>query len=172
MEHTMRDVADHFMERIAPEQRCSELTHQLWRTYIGEWATGIHYIPGVPEFLEKVSRTYRVGVVSNTHSEELVLDQLEGGGIRPFVHHILTSVAHGRPKPHPSIFHNALAGIGCAPHETLFVGDSYAADYEGAINVGMRALLIAPQGHDKAPAGDVISSVLEVERHITIPEAR
>ena len=166
IEYNMGDVSAHFLEKHAPEHLSSDLPRNLWRTFINEWASGITRIDGVPEFLRRLSSTLRVGVVSNTHCEELVLEQLERAGIHQFIHHVVTSVSHGRPKPHPSIFMSALDGIGCAAHETLFVGDSYAADYQGATGVGMPALLIAPGGHSLAPSSDVISCVLEVESYI------
>ena len=172
MEYAMRNVSEHFLARHAPELISSDLTHKLWRAYIDEWSTGITYIDGVAELLQRLASTYRIGVVSNTHTEELIHEQLERAGITQFIHQTITSVAHGRPKPDPSIFAYALDGIGCAAHETLFVGDSYVADYSGAIGAGMRALLIAPEGHDTVPAQDLISSVLEVENPLTTQSER
>jgi len=48
------------------------------------------------------------------------------------------------PKPHPSIFVSALERLACAASATLFIGDSYEADYLGAKGVGMQALLVDP----------------------------
>jgi putative hydrolase of the HAD superfamily len=52
------------------------------------------------------------------------------------------SKAHGRTKPHASIFERALATLGTGPAETVMVGDSYADDIEGARALGMRAILL------------------------------
>ena len=52
------------------------------------------------------------------------------------------SKAHGRTKPHASIFESALAALGTGPAETVMVGDSYADDIEGARALGMRAILL------------------------------
>ena len=52
------------------------------------------------------------------------------------------SKAHGRTKPHASIFESALAALGTGPAETAMVGDSYADDIEGARALGMRAILL------------------------------
>jgi putative hydrolase of the HAD superfamily len=172
IEYEMRNVSEHFLTRHAPELISSDLIHNLWKAYIDEWATGITYIDGVAELLQRLASTHRLGVVSNTHSEQLIHEQLELAGIKQFIHHTVTSVEHGRPKPDPSIFTKALDRIGCAAHETLFVGDSYVADYSGAIGAGMRAVLIAPEGHDQVPAQDLISSVLEVENHLTTQSVR
>jgi putative hydrolase of the HAD superfamily len=52
------------------------------------------------------------------------------------------SKAHGRTKPHASIFETALAALETMPDEAVMVGDSYADDIEGARALGMRAILL------------------------------
>jgi HAD superfamily hydrolase (TIGR01549 family) len=56
------------------------------------------------------------------------------------------SLAHGRVKPHRSIFEAALAALGVAPSEAAMVGDSPADDIEGARGLGMRAILLDRHG--------------------------
>ena len=56
------------------------------------------------------------------------------------------SLAHGRIKPHPSIFEAALEALGVAAAETVMVGDSYRDDIEGARALGMRAILVDRDG--------------------------
>ena len=56
------------------------------------------------------------------------------------------SRAHGRIKPHPSIFEAALAALGVEAGETAMVGDSYEDDIEGARALGMRAILLDREG--------------------------
>jgi len=58
----------------------------------------------------------------------------------------LGSKAHGRTKPHASIFETALAALGVAAAETAMVGDSYEDDIEGARALGMRAILLDREG--------------------------
>jgi putative hydrolase of the HAD superfamily len=68
------------------------------------------------------------------------------------VHHALDvdamvgSKAHGRIKPHPSIFVAALRALGVTAEETAMVGDSYEDDIEGARSLGMRAILLDRDG--------------------------
>ena len=54
--------------------------------------------------------------------------------------------AHGRIKPHPSIFVAALRALGVTAEETAMVGDSYEDDIEGARALGMRAILLDRDG--------------------------
>ena len=68
------------------------------------------------------------------------------------VHHglevdaVVGSKAHGRTKPHPSIFVAALAALGVRAGEAAMVGDSYEDDIEGARSLGMRAILLDRDG--------------------------
>ncbi len=45
-------------------------------------------------------------------------------------------------KPHPNIFRYALSRLNVRPEEAIFVGDSVEADYQGAENARLHALLI------------------------------
>jgi HAD superfamily hydrolase (TIGR01549 family) len=56
------------------------------------------------------------------------------------------SKAHGRTKPHPSIFVAALRTLGVSAEEAAMVGDSYEDDIEGARALGMRAILLDREG--------------------------
>ncbi len=80
----------------------------------------------------------RVALVSNTGRE------LDG-----FVRHhrldvdvAIASRAHGRTKPHPSIFEATLDALGVAAAEAVMVGDSIEDDIEGAAQVGLHGILI------------------------------
>jgi HAD superfamily hydrolase (TIGR01662 family) len=56
------------------------------------------------------------------------------------------SKAHGRTKPHPSIFAAALTALDVAPADAAMVGDSYEDDITGARALGMRAILLDRNG--------------------------
>ena len=58
----------------------------------------------------------------------------------------LGSRAHGRTKPHASIFETALAAIGVGALEAAMVGDSPEDDIAGARALGMRAILLDRDG--------------------------
>jgi putative hydrolase of the HAD superfamily len=89
-------------------------------------------------------RGYRLklGLVSNT-----------GRDLDAFVQHhrldvdaALASRAHGRTKPHPTIFRAVLERLGVEPAEAAMVGDSIEDDVEGARALGMRAVLLDREG--------------------------
>jgi putative hydrolase of the HAD superfamily len=84
----------------------------------------------------------RIGLVSNSARD-----------VREFARHHgldvdagISSFHHGRTKPHASIFWAVLELLGVEPGEALMVGDTIADDVEGALAVGMRAILMDREG--------------------------
>jgi putative hydrolase of the HAD superfamily len=59
---------------------------------------------------------------------------------------VLTSRAHGKTKPHATIFRALLAQLDVAPAEAVMVGDTLEDDVEGARAVGMQAFLVDREG--------------------------
>jgi HAD superfamily hydrolase (TIGR01549 family) len=84
----------------------------------------------------------RIGLVSNGQRD---LEEFA-------VHHDLGVDAavgsrdHGRTKPHPSIFLEALARLDVAPRDAAMVGDSPEDDIAGARLLGIRAILVDREG--------------------------
>jgi putative hydrolase of the HAD superfamily len=66
---------------------------------------------------------------------------------------VLTSHAHGKTKPHESIFRAMLDLLGVAPPEAVMVGDTVDDDVEGALAVGMQAVLLDREGRYPEIAG-------------------
>ena len=58
----------------------------------------------------------------------------------------ISSFHHGRTKPHASIFRAVLELLGVEPAEAVMVGDTIADDIEGALALGMRAILVDREG--------------------------
>jgi HAD superfamily hydrolase (TIGR01509 family) len=84
----------------------------------------------------------RIGLVSNSARD-----------VREFARHHgldvdagISSFHHGRAKPHASIFRAVLDLLGVEPAEALMVGDTIADDIEGALALGMRAILLDRDG--------------------------
>jgi FMN phosphatase YigB (HAD superfamily) len=62
--------------------------------------------------------------------------------LQAFVSATVSSSDHGLMKPHPSIFKAALQLLDVTAADAVMVGDSFTHDVEGALNVGMRAVLL------------------------------
>src|SRR5262245_23366883 len=111
-------------------------------------ATATEVPPRHAQFLGRVCARYSVALVSNFDHGPTARQVLRSGKVWEHFHHVVISEEHGWRKPHPSIFRDALAGLGVKPEEALFVGDSPHEDIIGAKGVGMDVAWV--KGHDSA----------------------
>ena len=172
LEYSMEQAALQFIERVCPHRRSPEFSTRLWMSYLDEWSAAIRYILGVRELMQELSARFRLGVVTNTHYGPHIHAHLREIGISQHMAVVVTSIEHGRPKPHPSIFMSALERLDCAASAALFVGDSYTADYLGAKGIGMQTLLIDPCRVAGVPAHEAIGSVLDVRKFVDLQDTR
>jgi HAD superfamily hydrolase (TIGR01549 family) len=112
---------------------------------VGEWERHENfslYEDALPALDELRRHGLKIGLVSNGQRD---LEEFAA-------HHALDvdamvgSRAHGRTKPHPSIFAAALRALDTAPDDAAMVGDSFEDDIEGARALGIRAILLDRDG--------------------------
>jgi putative hydrolase of the HAD superfamily len=166
-EYSMHDVAQRFLQRIHGDPADAMFAQALWHSYLQAWNTGVQYIPDMAPFIARLGVSYRLGIVTNTHHAPLIWQHLQAMGMGQAFRTVVTSVEHGRPKPHGTIFAAALCGLGTSPAETLYIGDSYVVDYLGAKGAGMPALLIDPRQESIVPSHDRLSHVFDTEQWLT-----
>lgn len=164
-EFSMVELGNAFLARVfgAPPPG---LVGDFVRTYVGEWNKGVSYLDGVPELLERLGRRFVLAVITNTHDRDLVPEHLRRMGVARYFERVITSVELGARKPSAEIFRHALQMHGVAPERCVHVGDSYEADYRGALSAGIRPLLIDPLAKAPVPGAARITSVLAVEERL------
>ena len=120
--------------------------------------------PDVPGALRELRALgIRLVVVSNW--DVSLHERLAETGLEPLVDGAVASAELGVAKPDPAIFAHALAVAGgAAAGEAWHVGDSVAADVEGARGAGLRPVLVAREGPPAtvAPGVAVIRSLAEL----------
>lgn len=160
-EFSMDALCAAFLPRVLPAAPDAELAARFRDCFLDEWNRGVRYLPEVPALLAELARRYTLVLVTNTHHGELVLGHLQRMQVAHCFDAVVTSVEHGRRKPSPCIFHRALALSGGAPAAALYVGDSFTADYEGALAAGLRPLLIDPQCRHPVPDAHRIATITD-----------
>ena len=118
----------------------------------GRWAQSAHfelYDDALPVLDRLREQGLLIGLLSNSSRD-----------LHEFVAHhslradaVLTSHAHGKTKPHESIFRAMLVLLGVAADEAVMVGDTVDDDIEGARAVGMQAVLLDREGRYPERAG-------------------
>ena len=123
-----------------------------------EWAACEHFAlyDDVADVLRRLSEAgVRIGLISNT--QRCLTSFQSHFELIGLISATVSSFEHGFMKPHPSIFAEALERIGAVAPEAVMVGDSIRQDIEGALNAGMRAVLL-----DRGGASPVRASPLGV----------
>lgn len=150
------DYTRHIIEQMGGE---GEALDACAREIYSEWASNHHFelYDDVPAALEGLAAAgIRIGVISNSHRPlESFLSHFD---LRHVISAAVSSAEHGRLKPHPSIFQAALQLLNVAPADSVMVGDNVRQDVEGALKVGMHAVLLhrSHLPHPDAETLDVI----------------
>jgi putative hydrolase of the HAD superfamily len=151
--------------------RCAELAawlfseqprKNLWR----------HPVAGMVELaVELAAAGIRVGVISNSEGKLAALFDEIGWAGRFAV--IADSGVLGIEKPDPAIFAWTCEALGVGPAAVVHIGDSRAADVEGAVDAGMRAIWFGPAARplddDRAQACRDVAAVRAALRGWGLP---
>jgi putative hydrolase of the HAD superfamily len=100
------------------------------------------YDDALPTLQAVRDRGLKIGMLSNSARDLDVFVRHHG----LIADAVLTSGAHGKTKPHATIFKRILELLDVEPDEALMVGDTVEDDVEGARSVGMRAVLLDREG--------------------------
>jgi len=140
LESMLRDcgVGDDDVGRLAGELRVASRSFEL-ASY-----------PEVPAVLAELrSRGLTTVVCSNWDWD---LDRaIEQTGLTDLLDVQVTSARAGARKPHPRIFEHTLEVVGLCPADALFVGDSWHADVEGPLAVGISAVHVQRDDDEREP---------------------
>jgi putative hydrolase of the HAD superfamily len=96
-------------------------------------------IDGARDLLAALEGRVKIGVVSNNLLEEQ-REKMRHCGLDAYVDALIVSEEAGVSKPDPAIFAIALERVGAAAGDAVMIGDSWAADIQGAIAAGVRAI--------------------------------
>jgi HAD superfamily hydrolase (TIGR01509 family) len=135
------------------------------REIYDQWSVNHHFelYDDVAPVLTQLSKSgLIVGAISNSHrSLDAFCDHFS---LRDLITVSVSSAEHGYMKPHRSIFESALAKAGVRAEQAVMVGDSIKHDIDGALAIGMRAVLLRRSGEVPAdlPAGLPVIQTLSV----------
>ena len=142
-----------------------DLIHTLSEEYIAFLSLNNNLFAHALDVLEYLRRKYSLHIITNGF-EEVQHRKLASSSLEPYFEHVVTSENVGVKKPDPRIFHYALEKAEALPEESIMIGDNYEADIQGALNVGMSAVMCEFNG--EIPREDVTSvkSLLELKLHL------
>ena len=134
-----------FTQRIIEGMGGSGNTYEAAAEMEGAWVHSHHfelYEDVLPTLDDLRSRGLRLGLLSNSSRD---LDEFVAHH-RLDVDAVLTSRVHGKTKPHETSFRRMLELLDVGASEAAMIGDQPEDDIEGALGVGMRAVLVDREG--------------------------
>lgn len=117
-----------------------DLINTLAVDYIDNLSSYNHLFEGTIETLTYLKSKYKLHIITNGF-EEVQHKKLKNSGLLGFFETITTSECVGVKKPNPLIFEQAFKVSNAKPEVSVMIGDSLEADIEGALNMGMEAIL-------------------------------
>ena len=158
-EFHLNEVCDLVVVELSLDIARAEKDH-LARQYTEDWLALTVPVPGASGLLKRLSKHYRLALISNTHYPPMVHALLNGMALTGFFEVVTLSVEVGRAKPHPLIFELTLEKLGLSAGQTIYFGDSYERDYIGAEGVGMDCQLIGR--HARVPRDHQLHNILDL----------
>jgi putative hydrolase of the HAD superfamily len=115
----------------------------------------------IPAMEQLRARGLTIGLITNMDGKGSdIVDDL---GLSDHIDLAVTSGETGATKPSSTIFRAALAKAGAEPDEAMHVGDQPSSDIEGALGVGMGAVLLdRDRNHPGYTACPRIESLVEL----------
>lgn len=121
---------------------------------------------GTKEILEYLKPKYKLHIITNGFNE-VQQSKLEHSGIMKYFTELITSENVGVKKPDPKVFYYALDRAKAEADQSMMIGDSFEADVQGALNVGMKAIHFNPT-HEKTSNGynNEIFNLFEIKKYL------
>ena len=115
-------------------------------------------VDGVKTVLERLSRRYRLGLISDTGMTpgRTIREVLKNYDVLRYLSHAVFSDEVGHTKPHPLMFRRAVEGLGVEANETIHVGDLLRTDVAGAKAAGMKTVWFDRNDHRSEDEDEVV----------------
>ncbi len=157
IEHWLREVLAS-LEADLPEDALAGLCRPIEEIYLrGDTPRPV---PGVAEVLPRLSRRYRLGLISDTGLTpgRVLREILRRDRLLPYFRTLTFSDETGAAKPLPEQFLRTLSILEAQPEEAAHIGDLPETDIAGARAVGMKAVLFlgVSQRQDGRPLADAV----------------
>lgn len=116
------------------------------------------------DIIEKLrDQKYKIGIITNADTY-FVKKVLQKNDI--YYDDLIISEDSKVYKPHKKIFESSLDNLEVNKDEAIFIGDNVEADYYGAKNFGMKALLIDRSDKYKLENVEKITNLKQIEDHL------
>ena len=141
----------------------SDLINKISYDYIEYLPKFNHLINGAHELLLYLKKKYKLYLITNGF-RNVQANKLKNSGIDNFFNSIYDSETVGVKKPSPLIFNYALKDSGSIAKESVMIGDSFEADIQGSLAVGMNAIHYVNFGEKEHKECVIVNNLLSIKK--------
>lgn len=157
-EDQRRERVREFLGRDFSDEEASA----TFRGYLERYESGWEIFPDAIPAIRRARADDRPVVILTNGDRAQQLRKLDRFALSSEVDAIICSSDLPFGKPHAAAFLAATRGLGFSEDESLMVGDSLANDYQGAIDFGMRAVLVDRTGVHRHRGVDAVESLDDI----------
>lgn len=118
---------------------------------------------GAIELLEYLYPKYKLHIITNGFAN-VQSRKMYHSGLEKYFKTVTNSEMAGVKKPHRNIFEFALSLANTRKENAIMIGDCIDADFNGAIEYGMRAILFDEKNMHKETTFERVSHLLEIKK--------
>lgn len=131
----LKDVFDFINYEIG-----DDVIHLLSEEYIHYLPENNYLFEGTIELLDYLKPKYKLHIITNGF-HQIQYNKLKNSNIAHYFETVTNSENAGFKKPNPHIFHYALDLAKTQKETSIMIGDNFEADIQGALNVGIDAIM-------------------------------
>ena len=135
---TTRSLIQSLFHTEASDNQVAELLEVRFNVMV----SSIDIDPTVQQLLERLSTRFRLGLISNYPCSRSINHSLAEHNLDRWFETVVVSADVGHVKPHPKLFDLAVSSMDVRREATLYVGDNWLGDIQGAKRFGMKAAWI------------------------------
>jgi len=156
----LKDVFDAINYEVS-----DETIHLLAEEYIHYLPKYNHLFEGTIELLNYLKPKYKLHIITNGFNQ-IQFNKLKNSNIAHYFETVTNSENAGFKKPNPQIFHYALEISKSNKETSVMIGDNFEADIEGALNVGIDAIMFNEHNIEIAEDIKQVNNLLALKNYL------
>lgn len=144
-----------------------DFAHDFEIRFVKEVTQSNYLVQDAELVLNYLSKRYKIHVLTNGF-QKVSEEKINGSSVGKYIQTFTTAEEAGFPKPDNRAFEFSINKADASKDVSIYIGDDWKADIEGAVNFGMRAIFFNPlhENHLWISEVPVIENLKELMRHL------
>jgi len=141
VENVFEEVCREIVE-LSGSDPSGDITKALMKARQDAFIQSVTIRPDVVQLLKRLRKKFRLGFLSNYPCAHSIVSSMKSLDIYDYFDTVVVSADVGYAKPHPATYSTLIQKMDIDPAESVYIGDNWLADIQGAKRAGMRAIWV------------------------------